>query len=70
MALIRKRYTSFGREDKLVGVKALLRGDSIIIRAIAFALCVGIYLLVVEVTHKKTSAENATQDTIVTTQKK
>jgi hypothetical protein len=70
MALIRKRYTSFGREDKLVGVKALLRGDSIIIRAIAFALCAGIYLLVVEVTHKKTPTENTTQDSVVTAPKK
>ncbi len=52
MALFNKRYSSFGREDRLVGMRALLKGDTFIIRLAAYLLLAGLFLLIVELTHK------------------
>ncbi|HET9135369.1 MAG TPA: hypothetical protein VFO76_01935 [Candidatus Kapabacteria bacterium] len=52
MALLKKSYASFGREDKLSGVRAIVKGDNFFIRLIAYVLLAGLFLLIVEVTHK------------------
>lgn len=52
MAFLKKSYSSFGREDKLSGVRAIVKGDSFFIRFIVFALLAGIFLLVIELVHK------------------
>ncbi len=51
MALWQKRYSSFGREDRVSGVRALVKGDSFFIRAIVFVVLAGIFYLVVQLTH-------------------
>ena len=52
MALFNKRYSSFGREDRLVGMRALLKGDTFLIRLVAYLVLAGLFLLMVEITHK------------------
>ncbi len=51
MALWQKRYSSFGREDRASGVRALVKGDSFFIRAMVFVVLAGIFYLVVQLTH-------------------
>jgi len=52
MAFLKKSYSSFGREDKLSGIRAIVKGDTFYIRLIAFVLLAGLFLLIVELTHK------------------
>ena len=70
MALIRKRYSSFGREERPSGIRALIKADTLVIRAIAFALCAMIFLLIVQITHKNSPAETANIDSVAVTPKK
>ncbi|HYM35108.1 MAG TPA: hypothetical protein VET48_06890 [Steroidobacteraceae bacterium] len=66
MARSFKRYASFGREDKLVGIRAFFNGESIIVRLIIFLALGGIFYLVVQLTHSgvKPNAEQ-TEDKAV-----
>ena len=52
MARSFKRYASFGREDKLVGIRAFFNGESIFVRLAIFLVLGGIFLLIVQLTHK------------------
>ena len=63
MALLKKSYSSFGREDKLSGVRAIIKGDTFFIRLIAFALLAGLFLLIVELTHKTPKATPSEEPT-------
>ena len=52
MAIWQKRYSSFGREDRASGVRALVKGDSFFIRIIAYVVLAGLFFLVVQLTHR------------------
>jgi hypothetical protein len=63
MALFRRSYGGYGREDKQVGLKTILRGDAFLIRLAAFALCVALYYLIVHYTHKESPAQKQADTT-------
>lgn len=52
MALFSTRVSSFGREDRVSGLRALLKADSIVIRLAVFIILGGIFYLVVQATHE------------------
>ena len=56
MALLRKRVPTFGREDRVSGLRVLLRGQSFFIRLVAFLVVAGLFLLFVTLTHKSTDS--------------
>ena len=64
MALFKKTYASFGREDKLSGVRAIVKGDTFFVRLLAYLLLAGIFLLVVELTHKTPKPAAQTQEAV------
>ncbi len=66
MALFNKRYSSFGREDRLVGMRALLKGDTFLIRLVAYLVLAGLFLLMVELTHKTPPPAPADSDSTQT----
>jgi hypothetical protein len=70
MALFRRNYGGYGREDKQVGLKTLLRGDTFLIRILAFALCIGVYYLIVHYTHKDMGPGQKQADSLEAPQKK
>ena len=70
MALIRKRYSSFGREERPSGIRALVKADTFFVRVIAFGLCALIFLLIVQVTHKNPASESANKDSVSVSPKK
>ena len=53
MALLRKRYASFGREDKTFGIRALIKGDSWLVRIGIFVILSAFFLLIVQLTHHR-----------------
>ena len=57
MALLRKRYASFGREDKTFGIRALIKGDSWAIRIAVYLVLAGIFFLVVQLTHRRVNPQ-------------
>ena len=62
MALLRRRYASFGREDKTFGVRALIKGDSWAVRIGVFVLLAGIFFLVVQLTHHRVNPQEEKQE--------
>jgi hypothetical protein len=70
MARSFKRYPSFGREDKLVGIRAFFNGESIIVRLLVFVALGGIFLLIVQLTHREPKQNTApAEDTIASAPK-
>lgn len=57
MALLRRRYASFGREDKTFGIRALIKGDSWAVRIAVFVILSGIFFLVVQLTHHRVNPQ-------------
>ena len=57
MALLRRRYASFGREDKTFGIRALIKGDSWAVRIAVFVIISAIFYLVVQLTHRRVNPE-------------
>jgi hypothetical protein len=57
MALLRKRYASFGREDKTFGLRALIKGDSWLVRIAVYIGLAGIFYLVVQLTHRRVNPQ-------------
>ncbi|MEP7234785.1 MAG: hypothetical protein ABI778_05770 [Ignavibacteriota bacterium] len=53
MALIRKRYASFGREDKTFGIRALIKGDSLAVRVGVFVILSLFFYLIVSLTNHR-----------------
>ncbi len=53
MALLRRRYASFGREDKTFGIRALIKGDSWAVRIGVFVVLSAVFFLVVQLTHHR-----------------
>ncbi len=61
MALLRRRYASFGREDKTFGIRALIKGDSWAVRIGVFVLLSAIFFLVVQLTHHRINPNERNQ---------
>ena len=61
MALLRRRYASFGREDKTFGIRALIKGDSWIVRIALFVVLASLFILVVQLTHHRTNPQEQKQ---------
>jgi len=61
MALMRKRYASFGREDKTFGIRALIKGDSWLVRIAVFLMLGFFFYLVVQLTHHRIAPGDAKQ---------
>ena len=62
MALLRRRYASFGREDKTFGIRALIKGDSWAVRIGVFVILSSIFFLVVQLTHHRVNPELLKQE--------
>jgi hypothetical protein len=62
MALIRRRYASFGREDKTFGIRALIKGDSWIVRIAVFIVLSAVFYLIVQLTHHRVSSVEQKQE--------
>ena len=62
MALLRRRYASFGREDKTFGIRALIKGDSWAVRISFFVILSAFFYLVVQLTHHRVSPQETKQD--------
>jgi len=62
MALLRKRYSSFGREDKTFGIRALIKGDSWLVRIALYVILAGIFYLVVQLTNHRTNPAELQQE--------
>ena len=62
MALLRRRYASFGREDKTFGIRALIKGDSWAVRIGMFVLLSAIFFLVVQLTHHRVNPQEQKQE--------
>ena len=62
MALLRRRYASFGREDKTFGIRALIKGDSWAVRIGVFVVLSAIYFLVVQLTHHRVNPKEQNQE--------
>jgi hypothetical protein len=68
MALLRRRYASFGREDKTFGIRALIKGDSWAVRITLYVILAAFFYLLVQLTHHRVNPqeqklEQQTQDT-------
>jgi hypothetical protein len=63
MAFLRRRYASFGREDKTFGVRALIKGDSWAIRIGVFVILSAIFFLVVQLTHHRVNPQQKLEQT-------
>lgn len=57
MALLRRRYASFGREDKTFGIRALIKGDSWAVRIGVFVILSGIFFLIVQLTNHRVNPQ-------------
>ncbi|MDP4220231.1 MAG: hypothetical protein Q8916_04225 [Bacteroidota bacterium] len=57
MALLRRRYASFGREDKTFGIRALIKGDSWAVRIGVFVILSALFVLIVQLTHHRVNPE-------------
>jgi hypothetical protein len=62
MALLRRRYSSFGREDKTFGIRALIKGDSWAVRIAVYVVLAGIFYLVVQLTHHRVNPQEQKQE--------
>ena len=62
MALLRRRYASFGREDKTFGIRALIKGDSWAVRIGVFVVLSAIFFLVVQLTHHRVNPKDQKQE--------
>ena len=62
MALIRRRYASFGREDKTFGIRALIKGDSWAVRIAFFVILSAFFYLVVQLTHHHVTPQETKQE--------
>jgi hypothetical protein len=69
MPLLRKRVPTFGREDRPSGIRVLLRGQSFFIRLVAFLVVAGVFLLIVTLTHRRSTKEASLSDTVTIEQK-
>ena len=65
MALLKKKYVSFGREDKTFGIRALIKGDSWAVRIAIFVLLSGIFFLVIQLTHHRPNLRDLKQGQIL-----
>ncbi len=61
MALLRRRYASFGREDKTFGIRALIKGDSWAVRIAVFVVMAAIFFLTVQLTRHHVNPEEQKQ---------
>jgi hypothetical protein len=69
MPFLRKRVPTFGREDRASGLRVLLRGQSFFIRLVAFLVVAGVFLLIVTLTHRRSTTEPAASDSLKIEQK-
>ncbi|MEI8135351.1 MAG: hypothetical protein WCH46_09840 [bacterium] len=65
MALLRKRYASFGREDKTFGVRALIKGDSWAVRIGVYVVLGLFFFLIVQLTHRRVNPQDQKQEQTV-----
>lgn len=70
MALFRKRYGGYDREDKPPLIQSLIKGDSIVVRIGAFIVCALLYYVIVQATHKDSPSDRPTKDSVITAPKK
>ena len=61
MALLRRRYASFGREDRTFGIRALIKGDSWAVRIGVFVILSSIFFLIVQLTHHRVNPQEQKQ---------
>ncbi len=61
MALLRRRYTSFGREDKTFGIRALIKGDSWAVRIALFVMLGFLFYVAVQLTHHRVNPQEQKQ---------
>ena len=61
MALIRRRYASFGREDRTFGIRALIKGDSWAVRIAVFVILGSLFYLIVQLTHHRANPQEQKQ---------
>jgi hypothetical protein len=57
MTLLRRRYASFGREDKTFGIRALIKGDSWAVRITLYVILAAIFYLLVQLTHHRVNPQ-------------
>lgn len=62
MALLRRRYASFGREDKTFGLRALIKGDSWAVRIAVFLILSSLFYLIVQLTHHRVNPQEQKQE--------
>jgi large-conductance mechanosensitive channel len=62
MALLRRRYASFGREDKTFGIRALIKGDSWIVRIAVFVILGFLFFLLVQLTTHRVNPQDQKQE--------
>jgi hypothetical protein len=62
MALLRRRYASFGREDKTFGIRALIKGDSWVVRIGVFVILSTLFYLIVQLTHHRVTPQETKQE--------
>jgi len=62
LALLRRRYASFGREDKTFGIRALIKGDSWAVRIGVFILLSLFFYLIVQLTHHHVTSVEQKQE--------
>jgi len=62
LALLRRRYASFGREDKTFGIRALIKGDSWAVRIAFFVILSVFFYLVVQLTHHRVTPQETKQE--------
>ncbi|MFI5264889.1 MAG: hypothetical protein ACHQM6_10280 [Candidatus Kapaibacterium sp.] len=62
MALLRRRYASFGREDKTFGIRALIKGDSWAVRIGVFVILSLFFYLIVQLTHHRINPAEQKQE--------
>jgi hypothetical protein len=62
MALLRRRYASFGRENKTFGIRALIKGDSWAVRIGLFVILSAVFFLVVQLTHHRVNPQEQKQE--------
>jgi membrane protein implicated in regulation of membrane protease activity len=65
MALLRKRYASFDREDKTFGIRALIMGDSWAIRIAVFVILSGLFILIVQLTHRRVTSHDLKLEQVI-----
>jgi hypothetical protein len=57
MALLRRRYASFGREDKTFGIRALIKGDSWAVRIALYVILAAFFYFIVQLTHHRVNPQ-------------